>query len=209
MLSVHGVVLGIMRYTKLENQHLPGLQKSSKFVADYDSSGQPTTRHGSYIRESWSFKDDAKDFLGTDARSGSPMVFEDEGARLLAMILSKRNPARLDKMNLEKNSAKFKKRLGNDSLDGIYSYMVGLTRCRNAVETDTVELALTPSWSQPGDVLCQLIGCTAATVLRKLDSGNYKFIGECYVLGKMGQAMIDILKEAVERPDGLQRFDLV
>jgi hypothetical protein len=87
--------------------------------------------------------------------------------------------------------------------------MQALVKCRTVVETDTLELAVAPFWTQRDDLLCQFIGCTAAVVLRKQKDGNYRFIGDTYVFQKMGQAAIAHLEEVMEKLDRVIRFDLV
>lgn len=87
--------------------------------------------------------------------------------------------------------------------------MLSVSKCRTAIETDSLDVALAPMWTKPGDILCQFIGCTAAVILKPLDGGVYKFIGDCYVLGKMGDATIKILEEAIMMREKLETFTLV
>jgi hypothetical protein len=65
------------------------------------------------------------------------------------------------------------------------------TICRTVVETSSTnrlgpQLCLVPYWIEVGDIVCQSIGCTTPVVLRHVEDGNFRFIGDCYVYEKPG-----------------------
>ncbi|KAN0102657.1 Heterokaryon incompatibility protein (HET) domain containing protein [Hyaloscypha variabilis] len=52
---------------------------------------------------------------------------------------------------------------------------------------------LAPGSAETNDRICILFGCSVPVVLRKLPGNRYKFVGECYVHGKMdGEAIPDV-----------------
>jgi hypothetical protein len=94
-LSVHGTVLGVVQHINIEKELLLHLKKTSKLISDYNQDGTSTCHHDGHVVERWEFEDDARDILGSDANSESPMVGDDEGDTFLGMLLSKRDPSRL------------------------------------------------------------------------------------------------------------------
>lgn len=64
--------------------------------------------------------------------------------------------------------------------------------------TDEGFIGLGPLEMQSGDIVCLLFGATPC-VLRKLDSGTYRFIRACYIYEIMsGEALVDLPKERIE-----------
>ena len=90
-----------------------------------------------------------------------------------------------------------------------YAHIQAITESRTIIETDTLDIGLAPFWTQPGDILCQLVTSSFPFILRKLDDGNYRFIGECYMYGKMEGEYIVALGEALKSSEGLQTFNIV
>lgn len=74
--------------------------------------------------------------------------------------------------------------------------LAGLTmKGRRLATTSTGWLALLPEYTQRGDIIAVLFGCSFPVVLRPLDGCNYEYIGEAYVHGIMDGEAIDLLQQ--------------
>lgn len=61
---------------------------------------------------------------------------------------------------------------------------------RRLITTNKGYIGLAPMASKRRDIICVLFGCSTPVVLRPLEEGGYRFMGECYVHGIMeGEAM--------------------
>lgn len=84
------------------------------------------------------------------------------------------------------------------------NHIVVMTRGRLAIETTDGFLGLAPDDTKTGDVICILSGGHVPFVLRPLDDGMWRLVGECYIHGVMdGEAFEGQKKE------NLEYFDLV
>jgi hypothetical protein len=52
-------------------------------------------------------------------------------------------------------------------------------------------IGIAPQPSQKSDIICILYGCSVPVVLEPQPDGTYKFVGECYVHGKMDGEAVD------------------
>ncbi|KAK3987186.1 heterokaryon incompatibility protein-domain-containing protein [Cladorrhinum sp. PSN332] len=69
---------------------------------------------------------------------------------------------------------------------GIKRYVESLyenTRGRAFVTTEEGYFALAPEQTQPGDIICVLFGHHDTVVLRKIENGRYRVVGECFCFG--------------------------
>jgi hypothetical protein len=136
------------------------------------------------------------------------MVMEDAASTSLYMLLLRRDPLHLKSSAPKRKSVGFARNL-KYGVVGIIAYLWSFTKCRTIVETDTLGFALALFWTQPGDLICQFTEYAAPVVLRKQEEDKYKFIGDCYVLWEIGQAMIEILGEIKKTLDEIGIFDLM
>lgn len=157
-----------------------------------------------YEREWWDLKDYAGEIL-RDALPDSKVLGEERASTLLRVLLARRDPSRLAAISQERQTSCTKP----NNLDSALMSMLSVSKCRTAIETDGLDVALAPMWTKPGGIICQFVGCTAAVILKHLNGEIYKFIGDCYVLGKMGDVPIKILEEAIMMPEKLETFTLV
>jgi hypothetical protein len=76
-------------------------------------------------------------------------------------------------------------------------YNVGLQRStfpRRFTITKKGYMGLTPPKAQVGDLICVFIGASTPFVVREMEDGYFRLVGECYVHGLMdGEAMDDLL----------------
>jgi hypothetical protein len=84
-----------------------------------------------------------------------------------------------------------------------YSYCAGLKEGYPAGRRFFVSneglMDLVPDGVAAGDEICILFGGYTPFVIRRLEGGNYEFIGECYVHGLMdGEAMEELEDSRVE-----------
>jgi hypothetical protein len=201
-ISVRGIRYGIVKHVRLEHEPniLPQVTKMKFTIKDtHCDEVYPT-----YEREWWDLKDYAAEMLG-DAPPDSKMLGQERASTLLRVLLARRDPSRLTAISQERQTWCTKP----NNLDWALMSMLSVSKCRTAIETDGLDVALAPMWTKPGDILCQFVGCTAAVILEPLNGGVYKFIGGCYVLGKMGDVTIKILEEAMMMPEKLETFTLV
>lgn len=99
-------------------------------------------------------------------------------------------------------------------LPDLYDMMAFIVSSRTIATTDSTnkygpQLCLVPYWTEVGDILCQIVGCTAPVILRPVGNDNFKFIGDCYVYEKPGEKMIELLQQAIDSEKGLERFTLI
>lgn len=97
----------------------------------------------------------------------------------------------------------------NPTMQQIYRDLESFTGCRTVVETDVLDMALAPSLTQPGDIIVQMIGCSVASVLRKMTGGRYQYLGESLIYGLPGMLMIKHLEEQMKIPGRLKAYDLI
>jgi hypothetical protein len=192
-ISIYSICYGTVTQTKLEHELLPNIQKLTKDIEETDALGTSKCHHSSHKRQWWKFEEDARALLG-DTPPDSPMLRDDQASTLLHILLSIRDPERLSGSTNQKQTRWNKPNNFHD----VYAAMQSTTKCRTAFETDNSDIGLAPMWTRPGDILCQFFGCTAALILRKSDNQQYLFVGDCYVLGKMGWNAIEILQAGRE-----------
>jgi hypothetical protein len=88
----------------------------------------------------------------------------------------------------------FKPLLQNPAIYAVESRLFG--SCYTVVaRTSNQRLGLLPRFSEPGDVVCILIGVSTPFVLRTTGNGTYKLVGECYVDTVMKGQLVNGLEE--------------
>jgi hypothetical protein len=90
--------------------------------------------------------------------------------------------------NRSESVSKFKEELR--SPNSYFRRMSVITRNRMLFKTSSGHLGLAPLGSQPGDLLCILLGCRNPVILRPAAHSTYQVVGTCYAHGLMnGEAI--------------------
>ena len=162
-ISVEGILIGEVRHTELEYKLIPKLKKDVQHVPDIDVLGIETLPTG-YRLEKWTFEDDARSLIKTTVATYAPdsLLWENPADTLLEILHRQfhkeqqipsdtmgKSTLCLDDTTSENISARIAE---------IYDSISSIARSRTVIETDSHELALTPFWTQAGDIVCQLLG---------------------------------------------------
>jgi hypothetical protein len=209
VIKVAGLQLGIVGRTRVEEAILPRFQREIKEVQPREHLSFSIPSHQ---RTQWNFESEARDLLRpalTSLPKDHP-IWTDDGRILICMLLLKYNPNRSGWSDVAGKQPRslFRRHPQRDFAE-VYQSLGKITICRTLAETDTLEFCLVPFWAKEGDFICQLIGCSVPVVLRRRDDGRYTYVGDCYVYGKMGGEMVEVLERKLERPNGLESFELV
>ena len=200
-LSVYGLRYGIVQRKRLEEKLMPKLKKVT--LTKQDSHTDPT--YPTYVREVWLVEDGFREIL-EDAKFKSEFFLHDRANTLLRIMLYLQDPERFAALRPSNERPKSQPETTFLVNRELHHHSAG----RTVVETDELDLGLAPVWTETGDIVCQFFGLTAAVVLRSLGGAKYKFIGACYVLGKMGDDAIKMLKGTMNTcPEKIEKFTLV
>jgi len=210
VMEVPGLQLGIVSRTQVEEAILPGFQREIKEVLPREPALSFSIP--SHQRTEWNFETEARDLL-RPALSTFPKdhpIWTDDGRILICMLLLRYDPNRSGWSEVvAKQPRRLFRRHRERDFAEVYQSLGKITVGRTLAETNTSEFCLVPFWAKEGDFICQLIGCSVPVALRRRDDGRYTYVGDCYVYGKMRGEMIELLEHELERPNDLERFELV
>ncbi|KAK4695458.1 hypothetical protein P7C71_g2294, partial [Lecanoromycetidae sp. Uapishka_2] len=60
-----------------------------------------------------------------------------------------------------------------------------MMRTRRFIVTEDKYVGFVPGMAKQGDSVAVIFGCLTPVVLRKVDKGNWKLVGDCYIHGMM------------------------
>jgi len=93
-----------------------------------------------------------------------------------------------------------------EDFGAFYAHLQGLMKSRTVFETEDLKIGVALDFAEPGDIVCQVLGCSVPLVLRRDPDGNFRFIGDAYVYHFLDG---EVLKEVFDGTSKIETFRLV
>jgi hypothetical protein len=207
LMEVSGIRYGLITGTKLEVEFIPGI-RIRELSEGKDENGVSTSIP---LERHWDFGDNAKELfrpLLERFPAGSEAWHPVRTSSTLLLMFILQEPLVLHEAKLLRPAFWKRPFIKRKPFSEAYDALQTEAHCRTLIMTDNREICLAPFWAQEGDIVCQLVGCTAPVILRSRGDERYIFIGDCYIYEKMDGEMIELLEQAMESEAGLERFVL-